>query len=59
MNYFFYIQGIYVIFIIKNMGETFYFQGIYVTYIHDEGPAARCGLTVHDKILQVLSNIKI
>ncbi|VDI07976.1 Hypothetical predicted protein [Mytilus galloprovincialis] len=28
-------------------------KGIYVTYIHDEGPAARCGLTVHDKILQV------
>ncbi|CAG2206527.1 unnamed protein product [Mytilus edulis] len=27
-------------------------KGIYVTYIHDEGPAARCGLTVHDKILQ-------
>lgn len=28
-------------------------QGIYVTYIHEEGPAARCGLMVHDKILQV------
>ncbi|XP_033736958.1 tax1-binding protein 3 homolog [Pecten maximus] len=28
-------------------------KGIYVTYIHEGGPAARCGLQVHDKILQV------
>ncbi|XP_060552952.1 tax1-binding protein 3 homolog [Ruditapes philippinarum] len=28
-------------------------KGIYVTYIHDSGPASRCGLQVHDKLLQV------
>ncbi|WAR24130.1 TX1B3-like protein [Mya arenaria] len=28
-------------------------KGVYVTYIHDSGPAARCGLQVHDKLLQV------
>ncbi|CAI9721124.1 tax1-binding protein 3 homolog [Octopus vulgaris] len=28
-------------------------KGIYVTYIHENGPAARTGLQVHDKILQV------
>ncbi|KAK3599833.1 hypothetical protein CHS0354_022401 [Potamilus streckersoni] len=28
-------------------------KGVYVTYIHENGPAARCGLQVHDKILQV------
>lgn len=29
------------------------FQGVYVTYIHEGGPAERCGLQIHDKILQV------
>lgn len=29
------------------------FQGVYVTYIHEDGPAAKCGLEVHDKLLQV------
>ncbi|XP_064605472.1 tax1-binding protein 3 homolog [Liolophura sinensis] len=28
-------------------------KGIYVTYIHENGPAALCGLQVHDKLLQV------
>lgn len=28
------------------------FQGVYVTYIHEGGPAERCGLQIHDKILQ-------
>lgn len=31
----------------------FLFQGVYVTYIHEGGPAERCGLQIHDKILQV------
>lgn len=29
-------------------------QGIYVTGIHDGTPAAKSGLCVHDKLLQVL-----
>ncbi|KAK3091465.1 hypothetical protein FSP39_019988 [Pinctada imbricata] len=29
------------------------YSGIYVTYIHEGGPAQRCGLQTHDKILQV------
>ncbi|RUS78318.1 hypothetical protein EGW08_013922 [Elysia chlorotica] len=28
-------------------------KGVYVTYIHDNSPAHRCGLQLHDKILQV------
>ncbi|KAK6188559.1 hypothetical protein SNE40_004714 [Patella caerulea] len=28
-------------------------KGIYVTYIHENSAASRCGLQVHDKILQV------
>ncbi|KAI8786672.1 Tax1-binding protein 3 [Biomphalaria glabrata] len=28
-------------------------KGVYVTYIHDNSPASRCGLQLHDKILQV------
>ncbi|KAH6940845.1 hypothetical protein HPB50_009036 [Hyalomma asiaticum] len=28
-------------------------QGIYVTEVYDSSPAAKCGLKVHDKILQV------
>ncbi|XP_013412133.1 uncharacterized protein C45G9.7 [Lingula anatina] len=28
-------------------------KGIYVTFIYENGPAAQCGLEVHDKILQV------
>ncbi|XP_061192717.1 tax1-binding protein 3 homolog [Saccostrea echinata] len=28
-------------------------KGVYVTYIHEGGPAERCGLHIHDKILQV------
>nr|KAG5698349.1 hypothetical protein BaRGS_010935 [Batillaria attramentaria] len=28
-------------------------KGIYVTYIHEHSPAARCGLQLHDKILQL------
>ncbi|KAL5017344.1 hypothetical protein ScPMuIL_006933 [Solemya velum] len=28
-------------------------KGVYVTHIHEGGPAAQCGLQVHDKILQV------
>lgn len=27
-------------------------QGIYVTEVHKSSPASRCGLRVHDKILQ-------
>jgi len=29
-----------------------------VTYIHEDGPAARCGLMVHDKILQVYFTLR-
>ncbi|XP_048255205.1 tax1-binding protein 3 homolog [Haliotis cracherodii] len=28
-------------------------KGVYVTYIHDSSPASRCGLQLHDKLLQV------
>jgi len=28
-------------------------KGVYVTYIYDNSPASRCGLQLHDKILQV------
>ncbi|ESO86630.1 hypothetical protein LOTGIDRAFT_166897 [Lottia gigantea] len=28
-------------------------KGIYVTYIHENSAASRCGLQIHDKILQV------
>lgn len=34
------------------------FQGVYVTYIHEDGPAAKCGLEVHDKLLQVRNTQK-
>ena len=30
-----------------------YLQGIYVTEVHDGSPAAKSGLLMHDKILQV------
>lgn len=32
---------------------VFVFQGIYVTEVHDGSPAAKSGLRMHDKILQV------
>lgn len=32
--------------------KLFFFQGIYVTEVHENSPASRAGLRVHDKILQ-------
>ena len=32
---------------------NFHFKGIYVTEVHEGSPAAKAGLRIHDKILQV------
>lgn len=36
----------------KTQKYKYFFQGIYVTEVHEESPASRSGLRMHDKILQ-------
>lgn len=36
-----------------NVYTFIHFQGIYVTEVHEGSPAAKAGLRIHDKILQV------